>query len=66
MTRAVAITQQDSVKAAIDSAVNSVKAVNDFMYGTPERARMTSFFALGLAALGAFLQASHSLMGYCS
>ena len=66
MTRAVAIQHQDSVKAAIDSAINAVKSVNDFMYGTPERVRMTTYFALALAAVGGFIQATHSLMGYCS
>lgn len=66
MTRAVAIAQEDSVKVAIDSAINSAKALADFMYGTPERSRMTVVFALGMVALGNFISLSHSLMGYCS
>lgn len=67
MTRAIAITQQDSLKAAIDSAVNTAKLINDFMYGTPERAKLTTLFALGVAAVGAFLQSAHpAILTYCS
>lgn len=67
MTRAVAITHQDSLKAAIDSAVNSAKLVTDFMYGTPERTRMTALFSVGLFALATFMSSAHiALLSYCS
>ncbi len=67
MARAVAITKQDSVKAAIDSAVNTAKLVNDFMYGTPARAKLTTAFALAMGAAGVFFHSVHpAILSYCS
>jgi len=39
-------------KALVDSTLNMSELVFDFMYGTPERARFTYAFAIGLSLLG--------------
>lgn len=56
MAIAIAVTQQDSLKAAIDSAMNTARLVQDFMYGTPARARLTTAFALAMAGAGMLLE----------
>lgn len=48
---AVAI-QENPFKAAVESAANFFHLVIDFMYGTPERTRITYMFAIGLGILG--------------
>lgn len=44
--------------AALESAQNSANFILDFMYGTPERTRMTVIFACALAVLGFILQST--------
>jgi len=67
MTKAAAIQQQDSLKAAIDSAIHTAKAVNEFMYGTPARARVTSVFAMALVGLAMYIQSVQpAILNYCS
>ncbi|MBY0407033.1 MAG: hypothetical protein K2Q01_05025 [Rickettsiales bacterium] len=67
MPKAIAIAKEDSLKAAIESAVNTAKLVQDFMYGTPERARYTTAFALGVVGLGMFMQSLiPTISNYCS
>ncbi len=51
--RAIAISlTQHPLHAALRSAKNCFALAVDFMYGTPERARLTFWFAVALAALG--------------
>ena len=67
MTKAVAIAHTDPVKAAIDSAVASAKALNDFMYGTQARARVTTLFGMALIGAAMYLQtAQPAILNYCS
>jgi hypothetical protein len=66
MTKALVI-QQDSLKLAIDSAVNTAKAINDFMYGTKDRANVTSAFAIALLGLAMYLQSAQpAYVNFCS
>jgi hypothetical protein len=47
--------------------VNTAKLVQDFMYGTPERARYTTAFGIGVVVLGMALQSVlPTFANYCS
>ena len=57
--KAIAIAiEQNPFTLAIASFTDTVRLVVDFMYGTPDRTRLTCLFALGLAILGGMLDAS--------
>jgi hypothetical protein len=64
---AIAVDQQNPLKAAMDSAVNTAKLISDFMYGTEQRARFTTLFAIGLGVAGmAMSKSSMALLNYCA
>ena len=52
---AIAVKRENAFSAAADSARNACLFMVEFMYGTPERTRVTMLFALGLAFLGGFI-----------
>jgi hypothetical protein len=56
--RVVAVVREHPFQAAVDSLRNALELIVDFMYGTPERARITVTFACMLAVLGFILQAT--------
>ena len=47
-------------KALVESTANIGSLVFDFMYGTPERCKMTYAFAIGFTILGFALQATEA------
>lgn len=67
MAKAVAITQKTPGHAAMESALNTAQLVYDFMYGTPERTRLTMIFSLGLLVVGLAMDASRTAtyFAYC-
>ncbi len=52
---ALAIRETNPFVAALSSMKNMTYLLVDFMYGTPERVKVTLVFALALAALGGFM-----------
>lgn len=66
MSKAISITQKEPTSLAIESAVNSAKAVYEFMYGTAERTKLTMYFAFGMLAVAAALDVtSNTVLNYC-
>lgn len=63
MSKAVAAVaiQENPFRAAALSAANFSVLVIDFMYGTPERSRLTYMFAIGLGILGFALGAGENI-----
>lgn len=61
---AIALKYQHPFAAAAESANNTLQLVLNFMYGTPERVRITMAFSLALAALGGYLY--HDAMPVCA
>lgn len=69
MHKAVALTvdQGNPFKAAMGSAVNMARLISDFMYGTEQRARFTTLFAIGLGVAGmALSKTSLDILNYCA
>ncbi|MDE3059693.1 MAG: hypothetical protein KGJ06_01625 [Pseudomonadota bacterium] len=57
---ALAYVEKNPFAAAGDSLKNLAHLILDFMYGTPERARFTCAFAIGIAVLGFMLDSAAS------
>jgi hypothetical protein len=52
---AIAKVRVSAFRAALDSAKETFQLIADFMYGTPQRTRLTLAFAAALALLGCAL-----------
>lgn len=63
---------QNPFKALVESARNLGVLVFDFMYGTPERSKMTYAFAISLSLMGFAIESSqtyasmHNALQECS
>lgn len=64
--QAIAITATNPFSAAAKSFKNMLALTADFMYGTPERVRITYAFAFGLALLGGYLMQGASPLAACA
>lgn len=64
--RAIAIFHDNAFALAFASATNTSRLLADFMYGTPERVKMTYIFAIGLAVLGGMLSSAAQASQFCS
>jgi len=53
---AIALQQDNALTSATQSIVNFLRLIVDYMYGTPERAKYTYAFAIGLMILSCVLQ----------
>ena len=48
-------------KALVESTANTAALVFDFMYGTPERCKITYIFAIGMSLLGLGMESSQAV-----
>ena len=55
---ALAVTQPNPLREALESGYNCLYLIGDLMYGTPERTRLTYIFAAALFLLGLSMDAS--------
>ncbi|MDX1974939.1 MAG: hypothetical protein SFT92_04620 [Rickettsiales bacterium] len=62
----IAIAAQPPLKQAFLSAHNSLLAIADFMYGTPERAKVTYMFAFSLLLLSMVISHEASALQACA
>ncbi|MGE0754220.1 MAG: hypothetical protein AB7L92_03570 [Alphaproteobacteria bacterium] len=64
--KAIAIKYNNPLSAAAISFKNMALLLADFMYGTPERVRMTYIFACALALLGATMVGDSHQLSNCA
>jgi len=67
MAKAIAVVYDQSFKPAYESAVNTLRAIGHFMYGTDARSNMTSAFACAMLIISALMSIyAQSPLAVCS